>query len=137
MFFIATAGGGMCTAFPDVCKVPAPPAPPIPTPFPNMAMLMQANRATCALKVKIMNMPVVHVNSMIPMTSGDEAGSLGGVVSGMIKGPAKFTKGSLKVKVMGMPVAFQTCPIGQNGTNANAPLGIHDTPSQPKVSVAF
>ena len=35
-------GGGNCMAVPDVCKVPAPPAPPIPTPFPNTGMLNQA-----------------------------------------------------------------------------------------------
>lgn len=29
-------------AMPDVCKVPAAPSPPIPTPFPNIAMLNQA-----------------------------------------------------------------------------------------------
>ena len=28
--------GGMSIAFPDVCKTPAPPAPPIPIPYPNI-----------------------------------------------------------------------------------------------------
>ena len=29
--------GGLSIAFPDVCKTPAPPAPPIPIPYPNIA----------------------------------------------------------------------------------------------------
>ena len=29
---------GVSTIAPDVCNVPTPPAPPIPTPFPNIAM---------------------------------------------------------------------------------------------------
>ncbi len=137
MFPIATAGGGQCTAFPDTCKTPAPPGPPVPTPYPNMAMLAQVNRATCAMKVTILNQPIVTMNSMVMMTSGDEAGAAGGVVSNMIKGPAKPSKGSAKVKAAGQPVIFQTCMFGHNGTNANAPLGIHDTPSQTKVTVMF
>jgi hypothetical protein len=122
-------------AFPDTCKVPAPPAPPIPTPFGNVANLIQVNKATCSQKAKVMNQPILKLNSMVPMSSGDEAGSAGGVVSGTIKGPAVAKKGSSKVKVEGMAVVFQTCTFGQNGTNANAPMGIHTAPSQPKVKV--
>ena len=46
----STKGGGMCQAMPDVCKVPAPPLPPIPTPFPNMGQLMQAQKASTKVK---------------------------------------------------------------------------------------
>jgi len=122
---------------PDVCKVPAPPAPPIPTPFPNMAQLNQANVGSCSQKVKIMNKNVVTMKSEIPMTSGDEAGSAGGLVSGQIKGPAKPKKGSAKVKVEGQAVIFQTCMFGQNGNNANAPAGVQLQPSQTKVKVGM
>jgi len=124
-------------ANPDTCKTPAPPAPPVPTPYPNLGQLAQVNRATCAMKVSVLNQPVLHVNSRIAMTSGDEAGSAGGVVSGTIKGPAKATKGSAKVFVGGLAVVFQSCPMAQNGVSANAPTGIHDSPSQAKVFVAM
>ena len=34
--FAHKGSGGMSMVFPDVCKTPAPPAPPIPIPYPNM-----------------------------------------------------------------------------------------------------
>jgi hypothetical protein len=132
MFPISTSGGGTCMAFPDTCKVPAVPQP-IPTPFPNTAQLMMVNRATCALKVNILMQPVVTMKSMVPMTSGDQAGAAGGVQSGVIMGPAKPVKGSMKVMAEGSPVVHHTCQFGQNGAAPNAPLGVHDAPSQVKV----
>lgn len=35
---VHAGSNGMTIAFPDVCKTPAPPAPPIPIPYPNIAM---------------------------------------------------------------------------------------------------
>ena len=133
MFGISTKGGGMSQAMPDVCKTPAPPAGPIPIPYPNMAMLNQATGES--KKVKIANMGVVTMGSSISATSGDEAGSAGGLVSSQNKGPAKPKKGSAKVKAEGQAVIFQTCTFGHNGNNANAPAGVHSTPSQTKVTV--
>ena len=135
MFGVATKQGGNSMAFPDVCKTPTPVGP-VPIPYPNIAMMAQANPGTCSKKVKIINQPVITKQTDIPMTSGDEAGSAGGVISGTIKGPAKFKKGSRKVKVEGVPIAFQTCPMGHNGSNANAPGGVLVAPSQTKVVVS-
>jgi len=135
MFPASTKGGGQCMAFPDVCKVPAPPAPFAPAPFPNIAMLPQGNPGTMSSKVKICNQPAAHKDTEIPMSSGDEAGSLGGMVSGMIKGPCKFKSGSGKVKWEGKPAVHLTCPIGHNGSNANAPPGLQVAPSQTKVII--
>ena len=36
--------GGMSTVFPDVCKTPAPPAPPIPIPYPNIGKAADTSR---------------------------------------------------------------------------------------------
>jgi len=132
--FISTKGKGDCAAFPDVCKTPSP-AGPVPIPYPNMGQLAQADAGTCSAKVKILNKPVVTLKTEIPMSSGDEAGSAGGVMSGKNKGPIKFLKGSLKVTVEGTPVVFLTCMSGQNGSNANAPAGAQISPSQEKVMV--
>lgn len=137
MFPIATTMGGMANAIPDTCKTPAPPAPPVPIPYPNVAMLMQADPSSCAMKTKVVFMPAILMMSKIPMTAGDEAGAAGGVVSGTIKGPATFTKGSAKVIVENKPVVFLTCLAGHNGQAANAPTGIHDVPSQAKVTVTM
>ncbi|NOZ51720.1 MAG: DUF4150 domain-containing protein [Gammaproteobacteria bacterium] len=135
MFGISTKAGGLTQAMPDVCKVPAPPAPPIPTPFPNIAQCQQANASTCTKKVKIGNKAVLTMKSEIPVSSGNEAGSVGGVVSGKIKGEAVPKKGSAKVKIEGSPAIYHTCLFGQNGKNANAPAGVQMLPSQTKVVV--
>ena len=136
MFPVTTKGGGMTNAFPDVCKTPAPPAPPVPIPYPNIATFTQANPGTTSKKVKIQNQPVFTKDSVITMSSGDEPGSVGGIISGTIKGPCKAKTFSQKVKVEGKNVVYQTCTIGQNGSNANAPMGIHSVPSQMKVLVS-
>jgi len=134
MFPAASKMGGDCIAFPDTCKTPSPVGP-VPIPYPNTAMLMQALPPTCSLKVKIMNQPVITKQSIVPTTMGDEAGVAGGVVSGIIKGQAQAKTGSAKVKVEGNPIVHQTCLWGHNGTNANAPAGMQLTPSQAKVLV--
>jgi hypothetical protein len=135
MFPVSTNGGGNCMAMPDVCKVPAPPAPPIPTPFPNTAMMNQATSAS--MKVKICGKQTVTTKSKIPNTMGDEAGVAGGLMSGMNMGPASFKKGSTKVKVEGSPVVSLTSMTAHNGTNANAPAGTVVAPSQTKVLISL
>lgn len=135
MFPMSSTEGGTCLAVPDTCKVPAPPGPPVPTPFPNTSQLAQSDPSSCALKVTVNYMPVVTLATQILMSSGDESGTMGGVVSGVIMGPTQFTKGSAKVTVEGNPVIFQTCQTGQNGTSPNAVGGVHDSPSQTKVFV--
>ena len=50
--FAVTKQAGQCLAMPDVCKTPAPPAPPIPTPYPNIAMPMMGNPATTKVLAK-------------------------------------------------------------------------------------
>ena len=131
--FVSTMAGGMCMAFPDVCKTPAPPLPPIPIPYPNMGM---CNTATgFSTKVKVCMKEALTTKVKIPQSSGDEAGAAGGVVSGMIKGPVKFTMGSTKVKFEGNPAVKATSPTAHNGSNANMPAGMQTVPSQFKVMV--
>lgn len=131
----ATKMGGNVLAVPDVCKTPAPPAPPIPIPYPNLGLLNSADPVT--VKVKFLNQPVLHKQSKIPTSAGDEAGSAGGVISSMIKGPIKFIKASESVKVEGQFVLYLTCQSQHNGSNANAPQGAIISPSQSVVLVAM
>ena len=121
-------------AMPDTCLTPAPPAPPIPTPYPNTAQVNQAKGT--ATKVKFASKEVVTKNSKISRSMGDEAGVNGGLMSGMNMGPVSFKKCSSKVKAQGQEVGHLTSVTGHNGTNANAPAGTQMAPSQTKVMVA-
>lgn len=135
MFPASTKAAGQCVAFPDVCKTPTPGGP-VPIPYPNIAMLPQGKGGTFSGKVKIDNQKTATVKSEIMMSSGDEPGTIGGVVSNRFKGPAKFKMGSSKVKVEGAKIVHLTSMIGQNGvSNANHPAGVQVAPSQTKVIV--
>jgi hypothetical protein len=107
----------------------------VPTPFVNQASFARTDPGTCSEKVRIGGQPIVLVSSVVPTTSGDEAGTLGGVVSGKNMERARFAEGSSKVFVEGAAVGYQTCPVDANGSNANA-KGIHDASSQTKVRVS-
>lgn len=135
MLPVTTKAAGQCVAFPDVCKTPTPGGP-VPIPYPNIAMLPQGKGGTFAAKVKIDNQKVATTKSEIMMSTGDEPGTVGGVISNRFKGPAKFKMGSVKVKIEGANVVRLTSMIGQNGVaNANHPAGTQVSPSQVKVSV--
>ena len=133
MFPACSVAGGQAMAVPDTCLTPAPPAPPVPIPYPNMAML---NLATgFVVKVMVGGMPALNMQSMVSITSGDEAGVSGGVASGTFIGPAKFLKGSSKVMFGGQPSVRVTDTTGHNGASPNAPGGVVMAPSQTKVLV--
>ena len=136
MFPASTDGGGTCFIAPDVCKTPTPGGP-VPMPYPNTAMLTQANGGTCSSKVKILNKKAVVKGTEITMSSGDEPGTAGGgVVSNRFKGPAQFKKGSSRVKAEGKELCHLTSVVGQNGgSNATHPAGVQVAPSQTKVIV--
>jgi hypothetical protein len=137
MFPASTNGGGQCFAFPDVCKTPAPPAPFVPIPYPNIAMCTQASGGSCSAKVKIVGKKAIIKGTEITLSSGDEGGTAGGgMVSSKFKGPAQYKKGSSHVKVEGKELCHLTSMVGQNGgSNANVPPGTQVAPSQTKVTV--
>lgn len=134
IFPASTKGGGQCFAMPDVCLTPAPPAPPIPVPYPNTGMVNQATKTST--KVKFVGKPVVTTQSEIPRSMGDEAGTNKGIISGMNMGKVMFKKGSAKVKIQGQPCVHLTSMTGHNGSNANSPAGQQVAPSQNKVLVS-
>jgi hypothetical protein len=133
-FPATTKAGGMCFGMPDVCQVPAPPAPPIPTPFPNMGQCVMADKTVN--KVLIENMDVVVEMSEIPCSNGDEPGVAGGVISGCNMGPDVFKMGSMKVKAKGKGIVTLTGLTSHNGKNPNFPAGMVVAPSQVKVLVS-
>ena len=129
----SSKAGGQCMGMPDVCQVPAPPGPPIPTPFPNMAMPSNATKTSS--KVQIENKDVIVETSEIPSSTGDEAGVAGGVVSGTFAQKVVYKLGSSVVKVEGKGICFLTGMTAHNGSNANMPAGLQVAPSQAKVLV--
>lgn len=133
MFPATTNGGGMCQSFPDVCKVPAPPAPPVPTPFPNIGQCSQAKGSTCSSKVKILNKKTCTKKTEISRSMGDEAGTLKGIVSNTNMDKVKRSMAYSKVKVEGAAIVTVMKMTGHNGSNSNAPPGSQLSPSQTKV----
>ncbi len=123
--------GGMDFGMPDVCLTPAPPAPPVPTPYPNTAQLPMAIPPTANMKFFIMMMPSHNLGTTIPMTMGDNAGVAMGVASGTVMGPARNTMGSAKTFSGGMPATKMLSTAMQNSTNV--PGGMTLAPSQTKV----
>lgn len=128
-------GQAMPTGPLDVCKVPAPPAGPIPTPFPNLATLNMALSTTTTVLFE--NMPVLVEMSETPISSGDEAGVAGGVISSTFIGPVACKMGSTKVKAQGKGVVTMTGMTAHNGKNPNVPVGMVVFASNTKVLVSL
>lgn len=103
---VHASSNGVTIAFPDVCKTPAPPAPPIPIPYPNIAKSSDTAKGT--KKVKADGNPVCVKDSNFMMSTGDEAGALLGIASSKIKGKAEFVNFSFDVQFEGknVPRAF-------------------------------
>jgi hypothetical protein len=103
MSVVHAKSSGITIAFPDVCKTPAPPAPPLPIPYPNIAKSGDTAKGT--KKVKCDGESVCVKDSNFSTSTGDEAGSLGGIVSSKTKGKAEFVNFSFDVKFEGKNVA--------------------------------
>jgi len=121
---IATKKSGFIAfAFPDVCLTPAPPGSQIPVPYPNIGQLSDATKAadgsTGTGEVKAGgDLVILAEASEIQSTTGDQAGTGGGVKSGTTGGKVTFTAGSKKVKVHGKEVVRMMDPTSQNDGNA-------------------
>ena len=86
---------------PDVCKTPSP-AGPVPIPYVNVAMSI--NLADGSTTVKIMGFPVALESSSVSLSSGDEAGTAGGVISSKNMGKLSWSTSSPNVKFEGKGV---------------------------------
>jgi len=117
---ITTAADGICFAFPDVCKTPAPPSPsPVPIPYPNVGTLSAAQMSNLSDTVFAQSNRVVRSDSEIPNSTGDQAGSADGVKSGSVGGSVTFTSASQSVFCDGgKGVVRMFDSTQQNGDNA-------------------
>lgn len=109
------ASNGVTTAFPDVCLTPAPPGPPVPVPYPNVAM--STDTANGASTVRADGNPICVSDSNFSRSTGDEAGTNFGVASGRNMGKAEFVSYSFDVKAEGKGVARQLDLMLHNDRN--------------------
>jgi len=126
-----TKAGGSAQAFPDACNTPTPGGA-VPIPYPNLAQLNTADNV-CD-KVLIQSKETIVECSKVPNSSGDEAGSSGGVVSGEHRGEVQFKQYSSKVIADGKKMVFLSAVSAHNGSNANS-VGQVVAPSQSKVLI--
>ena len=115
------SSSGVAINFPDVCKTPTSGGP-IPIPYPNIAK--SGDTAKGSKSVKIDGNPIMLKDSNFSTSTGDEAGSVGGVASGCTKGKAEFINYSFDVKVDGKNVPRLGDMMIQNKKN---------TPPMPEV----
>jgi uncharacterized Zn-binding protein involved in type VI secretion len=110
---------------PNVCKMPGPPAPFVPTPLPNIGQSGKDPQGY-STTVKIEGQPVAIQGASFG-SSGDVAskGTGGGIVSSNVEGPTKFIgPGSFTVKIEGKNVQLLSDPMmnncGPGGSPPNA-----------------
>lgn len=106
--------GGMSMVFPDVCKTPTP-AGPIPIPYPNIGTASNTSKGT--KKVKVDGKMAMVKGAKYSMTSGDEPGTVGGVISGKFKGEAEYMMYSFDVKFEGKNACRLGDPLWHNKKN--------------------
>jgi hypothetical protein len=111
---VHTNSGGMSVVFPDVCKTPSPGGP-VPIPYPNTGSASDTSKGPRDVKT----------DGCMPMTkgaeysrsSGDEAGTAGGVVSGVNMSVCEFMSYSFDVKFEGKNVCRLGDPLFHNKKN--------------------
>lgn|GEM_PF-396040 len=113
---------GMSISFPDVCKTPTP-AGPVPIPYPNIAKSSDVTSGSSTVKMD--GGMIMNKSSNMMMSTGDEAGAAGGVISSKIKGKAEFVNYSFDVKVDGKNVCRLTDPAQSNMGSGNSIAPAH------------
>ncbi|MCY0991084.1 DUF4150 domain-containing protein [Nannocystis sp. ILAH1] len=119
------SSGIAAATIPNVCKMPGPPAPFVPTPLPNIGK-SDSSPAGYSKGVTIEGNKVA-IKGATFKSMGDVAsrGTGGGLVSNNVEGPTSFVgPGSMDVKIEGKNVHLLSDPMlnngGPSGTPANA-----------------
>jgi hypothetical protein len=106
--------GGMSIVFPDVCKTPAAPSP-LPIPYPNIGRSSDTSQGPTSVKTDGV-MPMVK-GAQYSRSSGDEPGTLGGVISNVNMSVCEFLMYSFDVKFEGKNVCRLGDPLFHNKKN--------------------
>jgi hypothetical protein len=132
------SSGVAAATLPNVCKMPGPPAPFVPTPLPNIGKSdnsPQGYSTTVAIEGQPVAIKGATFNSI-----GDVAsqGTGGGLISSNVQGPTSFVgPGSMDVKVEGKNVQLLGDPMLNNGgpsgspANAATMAGVIQAPGTP------
>ena len=99
MTVVHAASGGVVSFMPDVCLTPSPSGSPVPVPYPNVAMSRDGDKGSTSVTAD--GNPIMLLGSCLSRSTGDEAGTNGGVVSGTTQGAAEFVGHSFDVKIEG------------------------------------
>jgi len=116
---VTTKSQGICFAFPNVCFTPPVSVPfphGVPIPYPSIGQLSDATGTAASVKAGANE--VVIKSSTIAQTTGDSAGSLGGVISGTAGGKVEFVTTSNSVFAEGVKVVRMFDTTKQNNGNA-------------------
>src|SRR5438067_3170703 len=89
---------GTSPIFPDVCKTPTPGGP-VPIPYPNIGK--SSDTVAGSTTVQADGQMIMNKGAKFMMSTGDEAGSVGGVISGVFKGECEYLMYSFDVKIEG------------------------------------
>ncbi|MEW9918196.1 PAAR-like domain-containing protein [Marimonas sp. MJW-29] len=93
---------GVSITFPDVCKTPAPPAPFVPIPYPNIEI--------ASSKMKVSSVKVRNFGKNFEKSKGNDAGTLKGIMASVNKIASIFAKHSSTVKATGKQVTKPMMP---------------------------
>lgn len=126
--------GGTAIAGPDVCKTPTPSGP-VPLPYFNTALSRQLRRGSKSVRAD--GQPAMLKSSDISRSTGDEPGTLGGVISGKSGGKGLPRSYSLDVKFEGQPVVRFTDLLAQNAGAAPNTAGILSQPNATALDLKF
>jgi hypothetical protein len=106
--------GGLSTVFPDVCKTPVGPSV-VPIPYPNIGKSSDTSKGPKTVLTDG-EMPMVK-EAQYSVSSGDEAGTVKGVISSDQKGVCEFMMYSFDVKFEGRNVCRLGDPLFHNKKN--------------------
>jgi uncharacterized Zn-binding protein involved in type VI secretion len=112
--FAHKGSSGMSMVFPDVCKTPTP-AGPVPIPYPNIGKSSDTSQGTSTVEADG-NM-IMNKGAKYMMSSGDEPGSAGGVMSSVFKQECEYLLYSFDVMVDGKNVCRMGDMLWHNKKN--------------------
>jgi hypothetical protein len=98
----------------DICKTPAPPAPFVPLPYPNIA-LSSTPGPGYTTKTLVMATPMWTKSGKSALSNGDQPGVLMGVISSKIMGMCEIIMASTDVDAEGGGIARTLDSSASNG----------------------